>query len=142
MRFRVSTDLAEMNFALIHDYIARSYWAKGRPEKVMRKAMENSLCFAVFDDKQQIGFARMVTDSATFGYLADVFIIPACRGRGASKVLMEKVISHPDLQGLRKIMLTTRDAHGLYRQYGFTAIADPFTLMEIIEAGEYQGANM
>jgi N-acetylglutamate synthase-like GNAT family acetyltransferase len=138
VNYRVSTNLKDMDLDVIHGFITNAYWAKGRSRAVMEKAMNNSLCFGLFDGDQQIGFARMVTDRATYGYLADVFVVPGHRGRGASKILMNEVMAHPELQHLRKIMLTTSDAHGLYKQYGFAEIADASKLMEIADVDDYK----
>jgi GNAT superfamily N-acetyltransferase len=110
--------------------LRQSYWAEGIPIEIVKRSIENSLCFGVYKTSQQIGFARLVTDYATFAYLADVFILESFRGQGLSKWLMETIVSHPDLQGLRRWMLATRDAHELYRKYGFTAIASPERWME------------
>ncbi|QYJ99710.1 GNAT family N-acetyltransferase [Shewanella alkalitolerans] len=111
----------------------------GIPKETMKRAIANSLCFGVFDtDNKQVGFARLITDSATFAYLADVFILPSHRGMGLSKHLMETIVAHPDLQGLRRIVLATRDAHGLYAQYGFQPIENPEILMQIWHPNVYQ----
>jgi len=123
---------------MIHDYLSNSYWAQGIPKSVLAKAMQNSLCFAVFDKQQQIGFARMTSDKATFAYLADVFVIEGYQGKGAARALMTAVMDHPDLQGLRRVMLATRDAHGLYEKYGFKNIADASNLMQIHQPDVYQ----
>ena len=121
-----------MDLRLIHQFISNSYWAKGIPFSTFKKALKNSLCFGVFSiDKKQIGFARMVTDRATFAYLADVFILESHRGKGISKLLMQSIFGHPELQGLRRIVLATRDAHSLYEQFGFKLLANPNAFMEI-----------
>lgn len=109
-----------------------SYWAKGITREVLRKSVDNALCFGVYHDKKQVGFCKIVTDKATFAYLADVFILEQYRGQGLSKWLMQTVKNHPDLQGLRRWMLATADAHGLYTQYGFTPINKPERFMEIV----------
>ena len=126
----ITTDKALFDFDVIYGYISQSYWAKGIPRKVMRAAIENSLCFGVFEDDKQVGFARVITDSATFAYLADVFILSDYQGRGLSKELMTKIIEHPQLQGLRRMMLATADAHGLYTKFGFSPVTNPSILME------------
>jgi GNAT superfamily N-acetyltransferase len=129
--YRISNDRSLLDVALIHDYLSReSYWARGLPRGVLERAIANSLCFGMYESDRQIGFARVVTDAATFGYLADVFIIASHRGRGLGRRLMDGIMAHPDLQGLRRFMLATRDAHGLYRQFGFTAPMRPEVLME------------
>jgi GNAT superfamily N-acetyltransferase len=129
--YQIRTDRALLDVALIHDYLSRdSYWAKQVPRAVVERAIANSLCFGLYEAERQIGFARVVTDAATFGYLADVFIVASHRGRGLGRRLMQAVMAHPDLQGLRRFMLATRDAHGLYAQFGFAAPARPEVLME------------
>ncbi len=121
--FLVSTDPALLDIAVIHGYLSgESYWAQGIPLPVLQKALSNSLCFGLYQVGRQVGFARLVTDKATFAYLADVFILPEQRGRGLSKWLMEVIQSHPGLQGLRRWMLMTRDAQGLYEQFGWTVL--------------------
>lgn len=130
--YEVSSDPARLDLDTIHAYLSRSYWSPGIPRSVVQRAMEHSICFGVYHLREQVGFARVVTDRATFAYLADVFILEAHRGRGLSKKLMASVMAHPDLQGLRRFMLATRDAHGLYRQFGFTDLANPSRIMEIL----------
>lgn len=117
--YSITTDTTFFNLEYIHNFLSHSYWAEGIPIETVQKSIENSLSFGVFHLGRQIGFARMITDKATFAYLADVFIDEAYRGKGLSKWLMEEILSHPELQGLRRMMLATRDAHGLYAQYGF-----------------------
>jgi GNAT superfamily N-acetyltransferase len=137
--YRLSTDHADMDIDAIHAYISRSYWAAGIPRAVLAKAISNSLCFGVFTAAgEQIGFARMVTDRATFAYMADVYILESHRGQGLSKWLVQQVMAHPDLQGLRRINLATADAHGLYRRFGFTALAAPERMMEIVRPDIYR----
>jgi GNAT superfamily N-acetyltransferase len=129
--FVISTDPGLLDLGLIHDFVAnRSYWAKGRPLEVVRRSLANSLCFGLYQGKRQIGLARVVTDRATFAWLCDVFVQEAYRGQGLSKWLLECVLAHPELQGLRRSLLCTRDAHGLYARYGFTPLADPTRFME------------
>lgn len=129
--YTISTDPMRLDAALIHRYLSQdSYWARGVPLEVLQRAIRNSLCFGMYASERQVGFARVVTDAATFGYLADVFILPGHRGLGLGKQLIAAVMAHPDLQGLRRIMLATRDAHGLYRHFGFTAPKNPQLLME------------
>lgn len=137
--YRISTDINEMDFDVIYQFISTSYWAQGIPKTTMRKAIENAFCFAIFDsDNNQIGFARLITDRATFAYLADVFIVEAHRNKGLSKQLVSEIIDHPELQGLRRIMLATRDAHGLYQQFGFEPINAPEMLMQIHRPNVYK----
>jgi len=111
-----------MDIDLIHSFLTRSYWAEGISKEIIGRSIEGALCFGVFENDKQVGFARMITDKATFAYLADVFIIDEYRGLGLSKWLMEVIMSYPDLQGLRRIMLATRDAHELYKKFGFTQL--------------------
>ncbi|MGB7196630.1 MAG: GNAT family N-acetyltransferase [Collimonas pratensis] len=138
--FTISTDSARFDMAVIHGFLTRSYWAQGIDEPTVRRALENSLCFGVFHGERQIGFARVVTDRATFAYLADVFIIDEFRSRGLAKWLMEVISAHADLQHLRRWLLATRDAHELYRQYGFAALSSPARFMERYDANAYQPA--
>jgi GNAT superfamily N-acetyltransferase len=133
----ISTDRARMDVDAIRAFLARSYWAEGIPREVVATAIDNSLCFGAFDGARQIGFVRVVTDYATFAYVADVYVLEEYRGRGISKTLMAAVRAHAGLQGLRRWHLATRDAHGLYRQFGFTALADPNRHMEIVDAEVY-----
>lgn len=137
--YKISAEISDMNLSVIHQYISRSYWAKDIPQQTMKKAIENSLCFGVFHDSgEQVGFARMITDKATFAYLADVFILENHRGKGLSKWLMDHIVEHPDLQGLRRMVLATQDAHGLYEQYGFTPLNSPSTFMELHQPDVYK----
>jgi N-acetylglutamate synthase-like GNAT family acetyltransferase len=136
--FFISTNQNEFDFDAIHCFLSDTYWSKGIPKATLSKAINNSLCFSVLSKEgEQIGFARMITDKATFGYLADVFIIPEYRGHGLSKALMEAIVEHPELQGLRRMVLATKDAHGLYQQFGFKAIAQPDLFMEIWQPDVY-----
>jgi len=137
--FTVTCDPAKLDLALITEFLASSYWAKGIPAATVAKSLEGSLCFAVLDGEAQIGFARVITDRATIAYVGDVFILPEFRGRGLAKWLMECMVSHPDLQGLRRWVLATRDAHGLYRQFGFTPLKRPEVFMERHEPDVYGG---
>jgi GNAT superfamily N-acetyltransferase len=115
----ISTDKARLDLAAVHDFLSqRSYWAQGRSLAITQSAIEHSLCFGVYDGAQQVGFARIVTDYATFAWLCDVFILESHRGRGLGKWLIETIVAHPDLQGRRLLILATRDAHELYRRYG------------------------
>lgn len=135
--FEVSTDPARIQAEMVHEFLANSYWAKGIPMTTLRRSIENSICFGLYFSSQQIGFARVISDCATFAYLADVFILPAYRGRGLSKWLMECILAHPDLQGLRRWILVTRDAHRLYVNYGFTTMKNPQRWMEIHDPDIY-----
>ena len=128
---RVSTEEAELDVPLIHHFLSRNtYWAKDIPLPLVQKAIANSLCFGGFMGNDQVAFARVISDYATFANLVDVFVLPEHRGRGYGKSLMDAVFSHPQLQGLRRFTLATGDAHGLYAQYGFTAPQFPASLME------------
>ncbi|MCF2909485.1 GNAT family N-acetyltransferase [Pseudoalteromonas sp. DL2-H2.2] len=130
--YTISNDPTRLNFDVIYNFISGSYWAKGIPRETMARAIDNSLCFGVYcEAEEQVGFARVITDKATFAYLADVFILDQHRGQGLSKQLVDAVINHPELQGLRRMMLATKDAHGLYAQFGFAAVEDPSILMQI-----------
>lgn len=137
----ISTDKSKLDLALVHKFLSEeSYWAKNIPLETVRQSVENSLCFGVYLDEKQIGFARVISDFTTFAYLADVFVIAPYRRRGVSKKLMEFIKEHPSLQGLRRWMLATSDAHELYRQYGFTELVKPATMMEIVVPDVYSGA--
>jgi GNAT superfamily N-acetyltransferase len=135
--YEISTDPARLDVAAIHAFLTQSYWSPGIPRATVERAIANSLCFGVFWQGQQVGFARMVTDKTTFAYLCDVYVLEAHRGHGLSKQLMEYVMKHPDLQGLRRMMLATRDAHGLYAKYGFTSLGAPDRIMEIVRPNIY-----
>jgi N-acetylglutamate synthase-like GNAT family acetyltransferase len=134
----VTTDPAKIDRELVYGFLSQSYWAKGIPREVLERAIANSLCFSLFEGDAQVGFARVATDRATFAYLADVFVLPAHRGRGLSKLLMETIVAHPDLQGLRRWVLVTRDAHRLYARYGFTPLAKVDGYMERWDPDVYQ----
>lgn len=137
--YTISTDQTRLDATLIHRYLSQdSYWARGVPLDVLERAIRGSLCFGVYAPERQVGFARVVTDAATFAYLADVFILPDHRGLGLGKQLVAAIMAHPDLQGLRRIMLATRDAHGLYRHFGFTAPKNPQLLMERLDPDCYR----
>jgi GNAT superfamily N-acetyltransferase len=137
--FTVSTDPARLDIALIHHYLARdSYWALNIPLETVQRAIAHSLNFGLYaPDGRQAGFARVVTDKATFAWLCDVFVLPEFRGRGLSKQLMQEVWSHPELQGLRRHLLATLDAHGLYRQFGFQELAAPERYLEVRRPNPY-----
>ncbi|MCJ8319120.1 MAG: GNAT family N-acetyltransferase [Colwellia sp.] len=139
----ISTKIDDMNVAVIHHYISRSYWASNIPLTTMEKAIKNSLCFGVFTEaNEQVAFARMVTDCATFAYLADVFVLDSHRGLGLSKWLMKTILAHPELQGIRRMALATSDAHGLYQQFGFKALASPESFMELHNADVYRSVDV
>ena len=138
-RFTITDRQGDLDFDVIHGFLRESYWAKGIPRSILEKAAASSLCFGVYDNAGQIGFARVVTDLATFGYLADVFVLTEYRGQGLGKWLVSCILAHPELQGLRRWMLATRDAHGLYRQHGFVALPSPERFMEINIPNIYHG---
>lgn len=137
--FLISTDKSKLDIDLIHDYLSNhSYWAQNIPRDIVERSIQNSLCFGLYHRNIQIGFARVTTDFATFGYLADVFILEEYRGRGLSKLLMECILEKtPELQGFRRWSLATADAHGLYEQFGFTALARPERMMEKVSFTKY-----
>jgi GNAT superfamily N-acetyltransferase len=135
--YEISTDPARLDIDAIHAFLTQSYWSPGIPRATVARAIANSLCFGAFWQGQQVGFARVVTDKTTFAYLCDVYVLEAHRGHGLSKQLMVHVMQHPDLQGLRRMMLATRDAHGLYAQYGFTALSAPDRIMEVLKPNIY-----
>lgn len=127
----LTTDPARFDVAAIHAFLATSYWATGRPRDVVERSIRGSLCFGLLDGARQVGFARAITDRATFAYLADVYVLESYRGRGLAAWMMQCVTGHPDLQGLRRFALVTKDAHALYRGSGFAALAHPERWMEI-----------
>ena len=139
--YEFTCDRKRLDIEGIHAFLVQSYWSPGIPRSIVERAIANSLCFAVFHENQQIGFARVVTDKATFAYLADVYILPEHRGQGLSKRLVAEVIQHPELQGLRRMMLGTLDAHGLYEKFGFKRLAAPERLMEIHNPGIYNSGG-
>jgi GNAT superfamily N-acetyltransferase len=129
--YTISTDPARLDLGVVHRFISEeSYWGRGRSPEVVRRAVENSLPFGIYRGSEMVGFARVVTDYATFAWVADVFVVAAHRGRGLSKWLMEVMLSHPDLQGFRRWLLATKDAHGLYGQFGFQELRRPERFME------------
>ena len=136
--FTISTDKAKLDVDLIHSFLNGTYWAEGIPKETIRRSIEGSLCFGVFENAKQIGFARMITDKATFAYLADVFIIEEYRGRGLSKWLMDVIMSHPDLQGLRRMILVTKDVHGLYKKFGFVPLINVERWMQKLDPDVYR----
>jgi GNAT superfamily N-acetyltransferase len=129
--FTISTDDTRLDIPIIHDFIAnQSYWAPGRPVATVQRALDNSLNFGLYKNNQQVGFARVVTDYATFAWIADVFVLREYRGQGLSKWLIEVILSHPELQGFRRWVLATKDAHSLYARFGFIALHRPERWME------------
>ena len=139
--YEISCERERLDLALIHGWLTQSYWSPGIPRATLEKALANSICFGIHGPGGQVGFGRVITDRATFAYLADVFVLEAHRGRGLSKRLMDAVVAHAELQGLRRFMLATRDAHGLYAQYGFTPLSSPASMMEVLRPDIYQGGS-
>ena len=139
--FLVTTDRARFDLDVVHGFLRRSYWSPGVPRETVERAVAGSLAFGLFEHDRQIGFARTITDGATFAYLADVFVLEAHRGRGLGVFLMESVMAHPSLQGLRRFTLATRDAHDLYRRFGFTPLSAPDRFMERFAPDAYAEAN-
>ena len=133
-KYIISNDMNRLQPKVIHSYLTRSYWSKDIDFTVVKNSIENSYCFGVYNQGEQIGFARLITDYATFAYLADVFILEELRGKGLSKWLMEIMMSSPELKGLRGWMLKTKDAHGLYRKFGFEKPKFPKRIMEFSTA--------
>jgi GNAT superfamily N-acetyltransferase len=130
--FTVTTDPARLDLDMVHGFLTESYWAKGIPRAVVERALRHSLCFGAFEGDRQVGFTRVISDFATYAYVSDVFVLPSDRGRGVGTRLMAAVMAHPDLQGLRRWTLFTRDAHNLYRKFGFGEARHPDRLMEIL----------
>jgi GNAT superfamily N-acetyltransferase len=137
-QFLISTDRTRLDLNLIHAFLTKVYWSEGIPLETVKRAIENSLCFGIHHQAAQIGFGRVITDYATLGYIGDVFIVEKYRGRGLAKWLVESMTAHPELQGLRRWMLATRDAHGLYSRFGFRGLKSPEKWMEIHNAGVYR----
>jgi N-acetylglutamate synthase-like GNAT family acetyltransferase len=137
-QYEISTERSRLDFALIHEFLHSSYWARGIPRDVLEKAIQHSLCFGAYYGGQQVGFARVVTDFATFAYIADVFVVPEHRGHGVSKMIMNAILAHPELQGMRRILLATHDAHKLYAQFGFEPLGHPDQFMSIHKPGLYE----
>ena len=148
--YSISTDPARLDLGAVHAYLARSYWAAGIPRDVVERAAANSLCFGLYYEsevgdagaarEEQVGFARVVTDRATFAYLADVYVLEAHRGKGLARWLVGAILDHPELQGLRRFMLVTRDAAGLYARFGFRPPEEPSGIMQIRRPNAYGAA--
>jgi len=136
--FMVSTDPEMIDMEVVHGFLTQCYWAKGIPREVVARSIENSLCFGVYAEGKQVGFARVVSDYATYAYIGDVFVVEAFRGRGLGKWLMECVVQHPRLQGLRRWSLVTRDAHKLYAHAGFEPLKKPQNYMELHRPDVYR----
>jgi GNAT superfamily N-acetyltransferase len=137
--FVISTDRARLDLNVIHNFLTNCYWAKGIPRDVVAQSIEHALCFGIYDGSgAQVGFARVISDFATIAYVGDVFVLESHRGRGLGKWLMECITQHPALQNLRRWILTTRDAHGLYSQVGFTPVKSPERYMELYQPNVYK----
>ncbi|MPS72146.1 MAG: N-acetyltransferase [Chryseobacterium sp.] len=137
--FYISTDKSKMDIETIHRYLSEeSYWAKGVPREIVEKSVANSFCFGVFYQDKQVGFAKVITDFTTIAYLGDVFILDEFRGLGLSKSLMENIMNHPELQGFRRWILLTADAHELYKKFGWSSIKEPARWMEVHTKNPYQ----
>jgi N-acetylglutamate synthase-like GNAT family acetyltransferase len=140
--YEISTDAHRLNVEVIHKFLAEdSYWSPGIPRPTVERAIQNSLCFGVYHHTAQVGFARVVTDRSTFALLADLFILDGHRGKGLSKHLMQRIVDHEDLQGLRRLLLLTSDAHGLYRQFGFQELGSPSRFMEVLRPDIYRAPD-
>lgn len=141
VHYEISTDRSRLDVALIHNFLRSSYWAQGIPRAVVERSIKHSLCFGAFLDGRQVGFARVITDFAIFAYVADVFVVPEHRGRGLSKLLMRAILEHPEVQGLRRFLLATRDAHKLYAQFGFQPLSHPEYFMTVHHPDVYRDGN-
>jgi GNAT superfamily N-acetyltransferase len=137
--FTISTDRAKLDLDVIHDYLTHSYWSPGIERGRVVQFIPNSFCFGLYHKEQQIGFARVVTDYNTFAYLADVFVLESFRGQGLGKWIIKTIVEHPRLKGLRRWVLFTEDAHGLYSQYGFTALPNPKSCMQLLSSPPNRG---
>lgn len=142
-KYEISTEPARLDVDAIHAYLTRSYWSPGIPRDIVGRAVANSLCFGVYERAtgRQVGFTRVVTDHATFAYLCDVFVLEEHRGQGLGKLMMRAALAHPALAAARRVMLATRDAHGLYRQNGFRDTTGNTNLMEIVRPDIYRACN-
>lgn len=138
--FTITTDPSRIDRAAAHAFLTGSYWATGVPREIVDRSIDHSIAFGLFDGGRQIGFARAISDRATFAYLADVYVLDEYRGRGLGLWLVQTVMAHPDLQGLRRWTLATRDAHGLYEKVGFTTLEKPERFMEILKGDIYRKA--
>ena len=142
--YSLTTNPRRFDIDAVHGALSRTgtSWARGIPKKLVAKSIEHSLCFGLFHGKQQIGFARIVTDYSTYAYLCDVYVLKKYQSRGLGKWMIEKVVDHPELQGLRRFQLVTRDAHGLYKRFGLKRVAAPQAHMEIFRPGLYSESQV
>lgn len=138
--FTISTDPARIDLDFVHDFLTRSYWAEGIPRATVARSIAGSLSFGIYEGTRQAGFARVITDKATFAYLADVFVAEGFRGRGLSRWLLACILAHPDLQGLRRFLLATRDAHGLYQKFGFEPLSSLAPWLQRYQPDVYRSA--
>lgn len=129
-RFNISTDKARLNHEVIHRFLETAYWSPGIPKSVVDRAISHSLCFGLYQDSDQIGFARVVTDYTNHAYLCDLFVLEAYRGQGLGRWLVECIVTYPELQNIRRMLLATEDAHNLYREFGFQPLGEPHKFME------------
>ena len=136
--YTISTDPGRLQIPVVHGYLSTSYWSAGIPREVVERSIRHSLCYGIYHGESQVGFARVITDYATYGYLADVFVLEAHRGRGLARWLLECIMETPEVQGLRRWMLVTRDAHRLYQSAGFHRAAQPERVMEKVDRDVYQ----
>jgi GNAT superfamily N-acetyltransferase len=134
----ISTDRKRINLEIVHGFLTNCYWAKGISREIVARSIEHSLCFGIYDNGTQIGFARVISDFSTFAYIGDVFVLESHRGRGLSKWLMECIVQHPALQNLRRWVLLTRDAHGLYSKFGFAPLKAAERYMELHQPDVYK----
>jgi GNAT superfamily N-acetyltransferase len=138
--YTISTDKSRLDLDLIHGFLTRCYWAEGIPRDLVERSIDNALCFGVFRGNEQVGFARVISDQATYAYIGDVFIVESHRGRGLAKLLIKAIMEHRHLQGLRRWSLVTRDAHPLYEHFGFTRLSNPQRYMERCDPEVYKRA--
>ena len=135
--YSISTDKRKLSIPTIHNYLKKAYWSKNKPIYLVQKSIKGSICFGVYHQKKQVGFARVITDLTTFGYLADVFILPEYQGQGLGKFLIKTIMECPDFQGFRSWSLATKDAHGLYAKFGFKEMENPKILMRKVNFSSY-----
>ena len=141
LQYLISTDKQKLDTRLIHQILKTSYWSPGIPYKTVLKSIKHSLCFGMYDSKNQIGFARLVTDYTSFSYLADVFIVVEKRGSGLSKFLLRTILNHPEIKSQRRLMLATYDAHKLYEQFGFKSLEQPEIFMQKVKSAPFKLVN-